>query len=228
VADRRETHLFRIGHEALANIGLHSGASAGEMNLSVEDGFVRLVVMDNGRGMEGEESLGMVGMRTRACQMGAEMFLHKRPSGGLCIAVSVPIELPEEAPLDMKIRVLLADDHAILRKGLRMLLDAQTDLVVVGEARTGREAITKAMALLPDPVLPDPVLPDPVLMDISMPELKGIEGTRQICAAMRGTKVLALSMHNLSVHPVESHRGSVMEKTCETPTTSSVLRCGPV
>lgn len=90
----------------------------------------------------------------------------------------------------MKIRVLLADDHAILRKGLRMVLDAQNDLEVVGEARTGREAITKALALQPDVVL----------MDISMPELNGIEGTRQICAALRGTKVLALSMHKDSVY----------------------------
>lgn len=97
MADRMETHLFRIGQEALANIGLHSGASAGEMTLSVEDGFVRLVVMDNGRGMNGEEGLGMVGMRARARQMGGEMFLHNRPSGGLCIAVSVPIELPKES-----------------------------------------------------------------------------------------------------------------------------------
>ena len=89
-----------------------------------------------------------------------------------------------------KIRVLLADDHKILRKGVQMLIDAQVDMEVVGEAKTGREAIEVARTLLPDVVV----------MDISMPELNGIEGTRQICDELTGTKVLALSMHKDSVY----------------------------
>lgn len=89
-----------------------------------------------------------------------------------------------------KIRVLLADDHAILRKGARMLLDAQADFEVVGEARTGREAIDEARRLQPDIVV----------MDVSMPELNGIEGTRQICEELSKTKVLGLSMHKDPVY----------------------------
>jgi two-component system, NarL family, response regulator NreC len=89
-----------------------------------------------------------------------------------------------------KIRVLLADDHAILRKGARMLLDAQADFEVVGEARTGREAIDEARRLKPDIVV----------MDVSMPELNGIEGTRQICEELSKTKVLGLSMHKDPVY----------------------------
>jgi len=89
-----------------------------------------------------------------------------------------------------KIRVLLADDHKILRKGVQMLIDAQVDMEVVGEAKTGREAIEAARTLKPDVVV----------MDISMPELNGIEGTRQICDELTGTKVLALSMHKDSVY----------------------------
>ena len=89
-----------------------------------------------------------------------------------------------------KIRVLLADDHKILRKGVQMLIDAQVDMEVVGEAKTGREAIDEARQLQPDVVV----------MDISMPELNGIEGTRQICDELPGTKVLALSMHKDSVY----------------------------
>ncbi len=89
-----------------------------------------------------------------------------------------------------KIRVLLADDHAILRKGIRMLIDAQPDLEVVGEAKTGREAIEEARKLKPDVVV----------MDVSMPELNGIEGTRQICDELTQTKVIGLSMHKDSVY----------------------------
>ena len=89
-----------------------------------------------------------------------------------------------------KIRVLLADDHAILRKGVGMLIDSQSDLQVVGEAKTGREAISEALRLKPDVVV----------MDISMPELNGIEGTRQICDELPETKVIGLSMHKDSVY----------------------------
>ncbi len=89
-----------------------------------------------------------------------------------------------------KIRVLLADDHAILRKGVRMMIDSQEDMEVVGEAKTGREAIAEARKLKPDVVV----------MDVSMPELNGIEGTRQICDELPQTKVIGLSMHKDSVY----------------------------
>jgi two-component system response regulator NreC len=89
-----------------------------------------------------------------------------------------------------RIRVLLADDHTILRKGVRLLLESQADMEVVGEAKTGREAIDEARRLKPDVVV----------MDVSMPELNGIEGTRQICDELAGTRVVALSMHKDSVY----------------------------
>ena len=82
-----------------------------------------------------------------------------------------------------KIRVLLADDHTIVRRGLRMLLDSQADIEVIGEAKTGREAIDVARA----------VRPDVVVMDVSMPELNGIESTRQICDELLHTRVIAVS-----------------------------------
>ena len=89
-----------------------------------------------------------------------------------------------------KIRVLLADDHAILRKGVSMVINAQPDMEVVGEAKTGREAIAEARKLKPDIVV----------MDVSMPELNGIEGTRQICDELTRTKVIGLSMHRDAVY----------------------------
>jgi DNA-binding NarL/FixJ family response regulator len=91
---------------------------------------------------------------------------------------------------NQKIRVLLADDHTILRKGVRMLIESQPDMEVVGEAKTGREAITEVRNLKPDVVV----------MDVSMPDLNGIESTRQICEEQGAPKVVALSMHKDSVY----------------------------
>lgn len=99
-----------------------------------------------------------------------------------------------------KIRVLLADDHTILRRGVRMLVDSQLDMEVVGEAKTGREAIDETRKLKPDIVV----------MDVSMPELNGIEGTRQICDELTDTKVLALSMHKDSVYVREILRAGAL------------------
>ncbi|HEY7974803.1 MAG TPA: response regulator transcription factor, partial [Ktedonobacterales bacterium] len=84
-----------------------------------------------------------------------------------------------------KIRVLLADDHTILRAGLRMMLNAQPDIEVIGEASDGRQAMAEAQRLLPDVIL----------MDITMPELNGIEATRQVKRLLPDVRVLVLTMH---------------------------------
>ena len=83
-----------------------------------------------------------------------------------------------------KIKLLLADDHAILRQGLRRILEAEGDMSVIGEAATGTEAVKRAKQLKPDVVI----------MDISMPEQSGIESMRQIVQSMPA-RVLILSVH---------------------------------
>lgn len=83
------------------------------------------------------------------------------------------------------IKVLLAEDHTIVRKGIRALLDAVTDIEVVGEAEDGREAVEKVGQLLPDVVL----------MDNTMPTLNGLEATRQIKKQFPEIMVLILTMH---------------------------------
>jgi two-component system, NarL family, response regulator NreC len=84
-----------------------------------------------------------------------------------------------------KIHILLADDHTILRAGLKMMLNAQPDMEVVGEAPDGRQAITETQRLQPDIIL----------MDITMPEMNGIEATRQIKKLVPESKILFLTMH---------------------------------
>jgi DNA-binding NarL/FixJ family response regulator len=86
----------------------------------------------------------------------------------------------------MTIRVLLADDHKIVRDGLRTLLEKHADIAVLGEAEDGREALQLARKLAPDVVV----------MDIAMPDLNGIEATRQILSENPGMKIVALSMHS--------------------------------
>jgi two-component system, NarL family, response regulator NreC len=94
----------------------------------------------------------------------------------------------------MSIRVFLADDHAVLRDGLRYLLQAQEDIIVVGEANNGRHAVEGVKALEPSVVL----------MDISMPELNGIEATRQIRQVSPSTRVVILSMYSTAEHVLRS------------------------
>ncbi len=84
-----------------------------------------------------------------------------------------------------KIRVLLADDHAIVRQGVKLILTAEPDIEVVAEAEDGLRAVELARQLKPDVAV----------LDISMPGINGIEATRQIKAALRETAVLALTMH---------------------------------
>ena len=85
-----------------------------------------------------------------------------------------------------KIRVLICDDHTILREGIRLLLNSQPDIEVVAEAVDGREAVDKARQ----------AKPDIILMDIAMPLLNGLEATRQIKRILPDAKVVALTMYN--------------------------------
>ena len=89
-----------------------------------------------------------------------------------------------------RIRILLADDHAVVRQGFKMLLDAQPDMEIVGEAGNGRQAVDLAEQLRPDLVV----------MDVAMPELNGIEATRRLASSVPHARVIALSMHKDSVY----------------------------
>ena len=89
----------------------------------------------------------------------------------------------------MTIRIVLADDHQIVRLGLRSLLEAEPDIQVVGEADNGEATLKLVQELTPDVVI----------MDISMPDLNGIEATRRILAKSPAIKIIALSMHSDSL-----------------------------
>jgi len=99
----------------------------------------------------------------------------------------------------MPIRVLIADDHTIVRDGLRALLEAEKDIQVAGDAADGRDAVRQAEQLCPDVVL----------VDIAMPELNGIEASRQIREACPSAQVIILSMHSSAEHIFQAlHAGA--------------------
>ena len=94
------------------------------------------------------------------------------------------------------IRILLVDDHIVVRKGIRMILSAQPDMEVVAEAKNGLEAVAEA----------ERTQPDVVIMDVNMEGLNGIEGTRRIAGISPRSRVLALSMHRDAVYVREMLR----------------------
>jgi DNA-binding NarL/FixJ family response regulator len=93
--------------------------------------------------------------------------------------------MPETETSTKTVRVLLADDHEILRQGLKMLLSLQPEVEIVGEARTGREAVEHTLTLHPHVVV----------LDISMPDMDGLEACKAIRAQAPSTNVLILTMH---------------------------------
>lgn len=93
--------------------------------------------------------------------------------------------MARSAPALPKVRILIAEDHAVVREGIRMILDAEEDFEVIGEAKDGEDAIRLTRTLAPDVVV----------MDISMPRVTGVEATREIMRSNPGTRILVLTMH---------------------------------
>jgi two-component system response regulator NreC len=114
------------------------------------------------------------------------------------------------------IRILLADDHRLVRQGFKLILQSQDDMEVVGESANGREAVEQAVALRPDVVV----------MDVTMPELSGIEATRRIRGSAPYSHVLALSVHRDGVYVREIVRagaeGYILKESADTELLAAV------
>jgi CheY-like chemotaxis protein len=173
---------------------------------------MRVTVSDDGVGFDATAqeastapgSFGLFNIRERLAYFDGVMTIESGPDRGTRIVLTVPVrraEKREPAPRtaatpqaaapgvrcgdDGRIRVLVADDHAVVRQGLVQTLGRDAGLEVVGEAVDGRDAVEKARALRPEIVL----------MDLSMPRMNGLEATRLIRAEMPEVRVIGLSMH---------------------------------
>ena len=121
-------------------------------------------------------------MRDEALQLEAEYYVRKPID---CASLTSRIEKLLDRTTK-RIKVLVADDHAVVREGIRALLSLQRDIHVVGEAIDGRDAVDKTLQLLPDVVL----------MDIVMPGMNGLDATKQICKGQKEVKVLMLTQYD--------------------------------
>ena len=134
-----ELAAFRIVQEAITNVVRHSGARHADVRLDYGADVLSVRIDDDGSGAAAraaslEPGSGLRGMRERAVALGGTLTVGAAPAGGVRVEAVLPLRW---RPV---IRVVLADDQALLRAGLRALLDAEDDIEVVGEAANGREA----------------------------------------------------------------------------------------
>ena len=206
--------LFEAARELLFNAVKHAGGAPVRLSLTRrEAGEIDLVVEDRGPGFEASIAiggnapsggLGLLCLRERVEPLGGRLDVASSPGNGARICVSLPgtprprllalpaVPLTSEAlvdaardPRDGSVRVLLADDHKVVREGIRLVLTARPGIEIVGEAEDGEKAVELALALRPDVVV----------MDVFMPRMNGIEATRRIVERLPGTRVIGLSMH---------------------------------
>ena len=196
--------LFQAVRELVFNAYKHSGEASASVTLErAMDGFFELSVTDSGRGFEHSQieengKFGLFSIEQRLAFIGGRMQVDSANGRGTRITLGVPAESPEAVsqqseqlatvPLSIshssRIRVVIADDHAILRDGVSKILRSQSDIEIVAEAADGAQAVELVTQLQPELVL----------MDVSMPRLDGIEATRRITTRFPHIKIIGLSM----------------------------------
>ena len=175
-----ETTLYRITQEALTNVVKHAQAKHVSIVLTRRDGSVAAVIEDDGRGIT---EAGR--RRTRPARNARAHRARRRAARGRILARFGNHALGRGSGR-VTIRVLVVDDHAVVRSGLRHVLEAEDDIEVVAEAGDLREAVFEARAHKPDVIL----------MDVVMPGASGIEATPAVLKEAKDAKVLMLSMQD--------------------------------
>ncbi|EIC21826.1 response regulator [Thiorhodovibrio frisius] len=217
--------LFDGVRECLFNAVKHAHARHAEVRVQQEGGWLRVTISNCGDGFDVDRALnagwgmsgyGLIGIRERLALLGGRLSIVSRQGEGTevclavlgCSATSVAPSHPraggllaqpaarQAVGLDVpSLRVLLVDDHPMVRNGLAALLSDQPDIEVVGEAASGEEALIDVARLQPDLVI----------MDASMPGMGGIEATRRISQRWPEVRVIGLSMH------AEADRAAAMQ-----------------
>lgn len=207
--------LHQSVKELLFNVIKHSGENEAHVTISREGEMMKVTVEDHGKGfnMKGEEPVltdeggfGLFNIRERMDFIGGKFEIFSEPSDGTKAILYAPLKekkpvnmtsgkekqeaLPveeEAAPTELlqEIKVLIADDHDMVRRGLRNLIEAQDDMIITAEAGNGKEALELARK----------TRPDVVVMDINMPVMDGIEATRKIVSSLPNIHVIGLSFY---------------------------------
>ncbi len=206
--------LFRAVQEFLFNTVKHSGVKSARVVLAESGKDMTIRVSDEGRGFDPEAvashnavtGYGLLSLKERSRHIGCRLEIESAPGQGCRVTLSIPRDLfSEEAPVKVQsgparpdaitpdrkspdgsgnLRVLIADDHNVMRKGLIQLIAGHPEIQVVGEAADGREAVEKALELNPDVVV----------LDVSMPEMDGVEAAGRIRAELPAVRIVGLSM----------------------------------
>jgi two-component system, NarL family, sensor kinase len=208
-----ETTLFRVVQESLTNVHRYSGSASAKIKVSKDAGEVRLEIIDYGHGtktgtararLDGSAPLGVgiPGMRERLHQLRGELIVDFA-STGTRVTATLPVKKAGQADCeesvdqtsltfairsaeDARRRILIADDHELMRRGLRGLLESHDEWAVCGEAVEGTEAVRKSTDLKPDLVI----------MDVNLPGLSGIEAALQIRREREAAKILFFTVHD--------------------------------
>jgi PAS domain S-box-containing protein len=212
--------LFEAIRELLFNAVKHAGVDRVDVDLALGPcDTIHIQVSDDGVGFDPgatlhdknqpQAGLGLFSIQERLALLGGNLDIHSVPGMGSRFSLTVPRtglpglaaggtevqhdtaqqeRLVYESPSvsSKSLRILIADDHAVARAGLRELLGRRPELQVVGEAATGVEAITLVVALQPDVIV----------MDVSMPQMNGIEATREIHRTLQHIRIVGLSTHD--------------------------------
>ena len=206
--------LFRAAQELLFNVVKHAGVKSARLRLAEVGCNLVLTVVDNGQGFDPcmldtssqTTGFGLLSLKARASHIGGTFDIQSIPGKGCRFALTVPRlaaaavdACPSVSESDHQagaepvnnptggvagLRVLFADDHKVMRQGLIQLIAGQQDIMVVGEASDGMEAIEQTQRLHPDVVV----------MDVSMPRIDGVEATRRIKRQWPAVRVIGLSM----------------------------------
>lgn len=183
---RVEESVYRIITEALNNSLKYADAAEVVVSLREDQGFIRLEVSDNGRGFDltmPRLGMGIKNMQERVAMLQGELTITSTPGQGTTICVDLPAEGWSKRIMPDLIRVLVVDDHTVVRKGLCSLLTTKYGLEVVGEAADGVEAVDKASELQPDLIL----------MDLLMPRKNGLEAIIEIKKENPRARILVLT-----------------------------------
>ena len=174
------------------------------VSITVSDqgcGFNPSTMMETDRTLPGR--FGLFNVQERVEAVGGRLNLDSTEGSGTTVTLTAPIDIDSQSesgsgasrakqlltspvPPSERLRILLVDDHEMVRQGLRSVLDNYEDLEVIGEAGDGESAISIAAALKPDVVV----------MDVNMPRIDGIEATRRIVSAQPDIVVIGLSVQN--------------------------------
>lgn len=212
--DLSEEHailLFQSVRELLMNIVKHAGTTDASLTVDLAQQTLSITVADTGRGFDPsaepatpDPHFGLFSIRERMEAVGGHFVLTSVPGQGTTATLSLSVQssapstrsspdpgtspsLPLSPSSQVEpVRVLMVDDHPMVRQGLRGIVEQFDRIQVVGEAGDGQEAVQLAQTLLPDVVI----------MDVNLPTMDGVEATRQITACCPHVVVIGLSVHN--------------------------------